>query len=281
MGIVAEHHAASQHTQANAIDVMHLVKKFGDFTAVNDVSFSVREGEIFGLLGKNGAGKTTTISILVTILDKTSGEATIYGTDVSKQDAARKLIGIVFQDQSLDDELTAYDNLDFHARLYDVKKGKREIINNVLKLVDLSEKANNQVKTFSGGMKRRLEIARGLIHNPKVLFLDEPTTGLDPQTRRKIWAYVKELRDKHKMTIILTTHYLEEADFLCDRIAIMDKGKIIRIDTPDGLKAVVSDKKENPTLEDAFIHLTGDTIADDTGNVLHDQFAQRFRGRAR
>lgn len=278
---MAEHHAASQHTQANAIDVMHLVKKFGDFTAVNDVSFSVREGEIFGLLGKNGAGKTTTISILVTILDKTSGEATIYGTDVSKQDAARKLIGIVFQDQSLDDELTAYDNLDFHARLYDVKKGKREIINNVLKLVDLSEKANNQVKTFSGGMKRRLEIARGLIHNPKVLFLDEPTTGLDPQTRRKIWAYVKELRDKHKMTIILTTHYLEEADFLCDRIAIMDKGKIIRIDTPDGLKAVVSDKKENPTLEDAFIHLTGDTIADDTGNVLHDQFAQRFRGRAR
>ncbi|MGI0133641.1 MAG: ABC transporter ATP-binding protein, partial [Candidatus Micrarchaeaceae archaeon] len=170
--------------------------------------------------------------------------------------------------------------LDFHARLYEVKKDKNNIIMEVLRLVELADKADKQVKTFSGGMKRRLEIARGLIHKPRVLFLDEPTTGLDPQTRRKIWNYVKDLRDRHKMTIILTTHYLEEADFLCDRIAIMDKGKIIRTDTPAALKAIVSDKKENPTLEDAFIHLTGDNIVDEQGDPMAE-FAKRFRGKSR
>ncbi len=224
-----------------AISVNKLVKKFGNFTAVDNVSFNVREGEIFGLLGPNGAGKTTTISILSTIINRTGGSAFIYGKDVDKsKDDVRKLIGIVFQDPSLDDDLTGRENLDIHARLYGVKNPeKTEIINRVLKLVELSDKANRQVKTYSGGMKRRLEIARGFIHNPKVLFLDEPTIGLDPQTRRKIWDYIIELNKKEKITIILTTHYMEEADILCNMIAIIDHGKIIKMDTPEKLKASI------------------------------------------
>ena len=221
-----------------SIIVDNLMKRFGNFTAVDKISFKVNEGEIFGLLGPNGAGKTTTISILSTTANLTSGSASVNGKDVVKEkDAVRKHIGIVFQDPSLDDDLTGRQNLDFHARLYGVKGNeKREIIKSVLQLVELEDKADIQVKTYSGGMKRRLEIARGFIHNPKVLFLDEPTIGLDPQTRRKIWNYISHLNKKEKITIILTTHYMEEADALCDRIAIIDHGRIIKLDTSERLK---------------------------------------------
>jgi len=221
-----------------AITVDKLEKKFGNFTAVDKISFNVKEGEIFGLLGPNGAGKTTTISILSTIISLTSGTATIHGKNVNtEKDAVRKQIGIVFQDPSLDDELSGWENLDMHARLYGVRgKEKKEIITRVLRLVELEDKAKLPVKTYSGGMKRRLEIARGFIHNPKVLFLDEPTIGLDPQTRRKIWNYILQLNEKENITIILTTHYMEEADELCDRIAIIDHGKIIKLDTSEKLK---------------------------------------------
>jgi len=223
---------------ALSISVKNLVKRFGSLTAVDGISFSVKEGEIFGLLGPNGAGKTTTISILATITNLTSGSARIYDKDVARdKDEARKLIGIVFQDPSLDDELTGRENLDFHARLYGIKgKEKRDAIDKVLRLVELDDKANRQVKTYSGGMKRRLEIARGFIHNPKVLFLDEPTIGLDPQTRRKIWDYIVALNRKERITILLTTHYMEEADAICDRIAIIDHGRIIKMDTAERLK---------------------------------------------
>lgn len=224
--------------EENAIVVEKLVKKFGNFTAVDNISFKVKQGEIFGLLGPNGAGKTTTISILSTIISLTSGQASINGRNVLKEkDEVRKQIGIVFQDPSLDDELSGWENLDMHARLYGVKGStKKEAITRVLKLVELDNKAHLQVKTYSGGMKRRLEIARGFIHNPKVLFLDEPTIGLDPQTRRKIWNYILQLNEKEHITIILTTHYMEEADELCDRIAIVDHGKIIKLDTSEKLK---------------------------------------------
>jgi ABC-2 type transport system ATP-binding protein len=221
-----------------SITVENLVKKFGKFTAVDKISFKVKEGEIFGLLGPNGAGKTTTISILSTIISLTSGAATVDGKNVvTQKDEVRKQIGIVFQDPSLDDELSGWQNLDLHARLYGVEgQAKKEAITRVLKLVELEDKAKNQVKTYSGGMKRRLEIARGFIHNPKVLFLDEPTIGLDPQTRRKIWNYISHLNETEHITIILTTHYMEEADELCDRIAIIDHGKIIKLDTSEKLK---------------------------------------------
>lgn len=221
-----------------SIAVDRLVKRFGDFTAVDKVSFKVKEGEIFGLLGPNGAGKTTTISMLSTITSITSGSAAIYGRNVEKEkDAVRKLIGIVFQDPSLDDMLTGRENLDFHARLYGVKgQEKAEAINRVLKLVELEDKASKQVKTYSGGMRRRLEIARGFIHKPKVLFLDEPTLGLDPQTRRNMWDYILQLNKNEGLTIMLTTHYMEEADELCNRVAIIDHGRIIKIDTPERLK---------------------------------------------
>ncbi len=225
------------HRIEDAIVVKSLVKRFGSFTAVKGISFSVKTGEIFGLLGPNGAGKTTTISMMTTMLSHTSGSIKLFGVDaLAAKDNARQMIGIVFQDPSLDDELTAWENLDFHARLYGIKNEKDEIIERVLKLVDLQDKAEKQVKTFSGGMKRRLEIARGFIHSPKVLFLDEPTLGLDPQTRRRIWDYITKLNREQGLTIILTTHYLEEADSLCNRIAIIDHGKIIKSGTPDSLK---------------------------------------------
>lgn len=221
-----------------SIEVDNLVKKFGSFTAVDKISFKVKEGEIFGLLGPNGAGKTTAISILSTIISLTSGTASINGSNViTEKDSVRKQIGIVFQDPSLDDELSGWENLDIHARLYGVKgREKKDAITRVLRLVELEDKANMQVKTYSGGMKRRLEIARGFIHNPRILFLDEPTIGLDPQTRRKIWNYILQLNEKERITMILTTHYMEEADELCDRIAIIDHGKIIKLDTSERLK---------------------------------------------
>ncbi len=216
--------------------VENLIKDFNGVRAVDGISFEVEDKEIFGLLGPNGAGKTTTIMILVTLLKPTSGKAFVAGYDVLKNPSAvRKNIGVVFQETTLDLELTARENLDFHARLYGLSKSEREKrINKVLELVDLQDKADEVVKNFSGGMKRRLEIARGFIHSPKVLFLDEPTLGLDAHTRRKIWKYIEELRERD-VTIFLTTHYIEEAERLCDRVAIMNRGKIIANDKPKNL----------------------------------------------
>jgi len=223
-----------------AISIKNLTKKFGDFTAVDSVSLDIGEGELFGLLGPNGAGKTTTISMLATLLTPTSGAASVGGFSINEQDNVRKSIGLVFQDPSLDDELTGRQNLELHGRLYHMPKRLREQrIEQVLKLVELEDRANAKVKTYSGGMKRRLEIARGLMHHPKILFLDEPTLGLDPQTRRNIWEHIERLNKTEKLTIILTTHYMEEADYLCGRIAIMDHGKVIALDTPENLKNVL------------------------------------------
>jgi ABC-2 type transport system ATP-binding protein len=221
-----------------AIKIEHLTKKFGDFAAVDDISLNIAENEVFGLLGPNGAGKTTTISMLATILPSTSGTAYVNGYEISKdQDSVRKSIGIVFQDQSLDEELTAEENMDFHGRLYRIPKETRaKKIEALLKLVELYDRKDSLVKTFSGGMRRRLEIARGLLHEPKILFLDEPTLGLDPQTRNHLWEYIDKLNKEKGITIILTTHYMEEADKFCKRVAIIDKGKIIALDTPEALK---------------------------------------------
>ena len=219
--------------------VQHLKKHFKSVKAVDGVSFKIRKGEIFGFLGPNGAGKTTTIKVLATLLKPSSGSATVCGHNVDSEPAkTRSCIGIVFQEQSLDVELTAYENLLLHARLYNVPRAEtKKRIDEALELVDLSDKKRVQVKQFSGGMKRRLEIARGLIHYPKVLFLDEPTLGLDPQTRGKIWGYICQLKKKEKITILLTTHYMEEAEHLCDRVAIIDYGKIIALGSVSKLKS--------------------------------------------
>lgn len=213
----------------------------GEVTAVDNISFTVEEGEIFGFLGPNGAGKTTTLNMLATLLRPTSGTAIVNGFDIHEDpDSVRRNIGFVFQDPTLDTELTGRENLDFHGRLYGLsKKEREERIAEILEVVQLSDRADVFVKTYSGGMKRRLEIARGLLHYPKVLFLDEPTLGLDPQTRRAIWDYIQKLNRKHNVTIILTTHYTEEADHLCDRIQIIDFGKIVALDTPENLKATL------------------------------------------
>lgn len=222
-----------------AIRVQNLTKTFGSLVAVSNVSLEIQQGEIFGLLGPNGAGKTTIISMLATMLTPTSGTASILECDINtNEDGVRKAIGIVFQDQSLDEELTAAENMEFHARLYrlpaDIRKQR---IDEMLRLVELEDRKNDLVKTFSGGMRRRLEIARGLLHHPSVLFLDEPTLGLDPQTRNHLWQYIHSLSTEKNITIILTTHYMEEADRLCDRIAIIDHGTIIAMDTPENLKS--------------------------------------------
>ena len=219
------------------IKLDNLIKKFGNFTAVGGVSFAVYPGEIFGFLGPNGAGKSTTIKILATLLKPTSGQAELAGFDVVSQPTqVRQSIGMVFQDPSLDNRLTADENLFFHALLYNVPKSLRsERMDQVLRIVDLTDRRKEIVKTFSGGMKRRLEIARGLLHHPKVLFLDEPTVGLDPQTRNAIWEHVHKLRDEIGITVFMTTHYMDEAEN-CDRIAIIDKGLIRAVDTPANLK---------------------------------------------
>lgn len=222
----------------NAVETFNLTKEFNGLKAVNNVSLSIQEGEIFGLLGPNGAGKTTFISMLCTLLKPTSGTAKINGFDIIKQQSeVRKSIGVVFQDPSLDNRLTGRENLEMHAGLYGVPNAERKKrIEEVLELVALSERADELVRNYSGGMKRRLEIARGLIHYPKVLFLDEPTLGLDPQTREHIWEYIKRLAERERITILLTTHYMEEADVLCNRVAIMDYGEIKVLDTPENLK---------------------------------------------
>ncbi len=222
------------------IQVENLVKNYGNLTAVNDISFTVDEGESFGLLGPNGAGKTTVINILCTLSRPTSGRALINGFDVNKQrDQVRQSIGLVFQDPSLDDRLTALENLEFHSRVYNIPRAvRKERMEQVLKMVELWERRRDVVKTFSGGMKRRLELARGLLHYPKVLFLDEPTLGLDPQTRHRLWDFILELRKKEGITVFLTTHYMDEAEY-ANRIAVIDYGKLIALDTPRGLKSMV------------------------------------------
>ena len=222
----------------SSIEINKLVKKFNGFTAVDKISFSVEEGELFGLLGPNGAGKSTTIYMLTTLIPPSGGKATVNGFDiVADSDKVRKSIGIVFQDPTVDTRLSGFDNLDIHGRIYGMFDGpkRRERINEVLELVELTDWKDKMVRTFSGGMRRRLELARGLLHTPKVLFLDEPTLGLDPQTRRHIWSYIEKLKEQG-ITIMLTTHYLEEADYLCDRVAIMDKGRIKAMGTPKELK---------------------------------------------
>ncbi len=242
----------------NIIEVKNLVKKFGDFVAVDDISFDVKRGEIFAFLGPNGAGKSTTIKMLTTLLSPTSGSLLLDGNNpVLDSNKVRKSFGIVFQDPSLDDELTAWENMEFHGVLYDVpKKLRRERIEYLLKFVELWDRKNSLVKEFSGGMKRRLEIARGLLHHPKIIFLDEPTLGLDPQTRNHMWNYLKELNKNEGTTIFFTTHYMEEAEKIAQRISIIDNGKIIASGTADELKA----KANVTSLEDAFLSLTGKTI---------------------
>ena len=225
----------------DAIKIMDLTRKFGSMTAVDRINFSIRKGEIFGLLGPNGAGKTTTLMMLSTLLKPTSGSATVNGFDVMSQPSkVRESIGMVFQDPSSDDTLTGYENLKLHALMYDLPlKSIDKKIDMVLTLVDLKDRKKDIVKKYSGGMRRRLEIARGLLHEPHILFLDEPTLGLDPQTRDHIWDYIEDLAKRMGMTIILTTHYMEEADKLCDRVAIIDHGKIVALDTPRNLKRKV------------------------------------------
>ncbi|MGB8310030.1 MAG: ATP-binding cassette domain-containing protein, partial [Methanoregula sp.] len=221
-----------------ALHIDNLTKRFNELVAVDKISLDIDHGEIFGLLGPNGAGKTTTISMLSTMLKPTSGSATVNGIDIERnEDGVRKSIGIVFQDQSLDEELTAWENMDFHGRLYRVPADlRKQRITELLNLVELENRKDDIVKTFSGGMRRRLEIARGLLHHPAVLFLDEPTLGLDPQTRNHLWQYIATLAKEKGITIILTTHYMEEADQLCNRVAIIDHGKIIALDAPKNLK---------------------------------------------
>jgi len=227
-----------------AIVVEELSKRYGDFEAVKGVSFEVAPGETFGFLGPNGAGKSTTISMLCTLLTPTAGRASVAGFDVVRQRMeVRRRIGLVFQDMTLDEYLTADENLRFHAELYGVPRDEtRQRLDRVLDMVGLTERRKSIVRTFSGGMKRRLEIARGLLHSPRVLFLDEPTVGLDPQTRSHIWAYINELKKAEAITMFLTTHYMDEAEY-CDRIAIMDQGEIVVIDTPAALKASVGEDR--------------------------------------
>ncbi|MBU0476898.1 ATP-binding cassette domain-containing protein [Patescibacteria group bacterium] len=248
------------------IKVENLTKKFGDFVAVDNISFSVNRGEIFAFLGPNGAGKTTTIKILTTLLKPSEGKIIINGHNpVAEPDDVRRSFGIVFQDQSLDDRLTAYENMEFHGVLYKIPKDiRRSRIEQLLKFVELWERKNNLVEDFSGGMKRRLEIARGLLHHPKILFLDEPTLGLDPQTRSHIWDYVKNLNKKEGVTVFFTTHYMEEAEKTAGRVAIIDNGKIVAQGTPGELKS----KTNKNTLEEAFLNLTGRSIREQEVNGI-------------
>ncbi len=263
------------------ITVSGLFKKFKDFTAVDNISFDVRKGEIFAFLGPNGAGKSTTIKMLTTLLHPTDGKITLNGFDPARdKDGVRKSLGIVFQDPSLDDDLTAYENMQFHAVCYRVPSGIRSgRIEELLKFVELWDRKNDLVKTFSGGMKRRLEIARGLLHHPTILFLDEPTLGLDPQTRNHMWNYVKDINEKEGMTVFFTTHYMEEADRVAERIAIVDHGKIVAMGSGEELKKQTGTE----TLEDAFLNLTGHVIRDEEASGLDRmrRMGQMWRGRRR
>jgi ABC-2 type transport system ATP-binding protein len=258
------------------IDLKRVTKQFGDFTAVNDVSFEVEKGELFALLGPNGAGKSTTIKMLTTLLKPTSGELTLAGHDVTKaQDKARKSFGIVFQDPSVDTEMTAYENMELHAALYGVRGSEtKKRIQTLLELVELWDRKDVLVKKFSGGMKRRLEIARGLLHHPHVLFLDEPTLGLDTQTRNLLWDYVKTLSREEGMTVFFTTHYLEEAEAVANRIAIIDHGSLIALGTSKELMKLTKTK----SLEEAYLELTGRTVRDEE-SAKGDEWRARRRSR--
>ncbi|MDO8428139.1 MAG: ATP-binding cassette domain-containing protein [Candidatus Diapherotrites archaeon] len=245
----------------NIIEVNHLTRKYGDFTAVNDISFEVKKGQIFAFLGPNGAGKSTTIKMLTTLLNPTQGNIQLNNVNpLNEPNLARKSFGIVFQDPSLDDELTAYENMDFHGALYHVPVDlRKKRIEELLKFLELWDRKNSLVKTFSGGMKRRLEIARGLLHHPKILFLDEPTIGLDPQTRNHIWSYIQNLNKKENITVFFTTHYMQEAELVADSVAIIDHGKIVAKGTSQELK----EQTKTQNLEDAFLALTGKTIREE------------------
>ena len=257
---------AEKNYYMSIIEVKNLTKKFGNFTAVDNVSFSVEKGEIFAFLGPNGAGKTTTIKMLTTLLEPTAGEAKVNNFNLKNElDDVRRSFGIVFQDPSLDDDLTAQENMEFHGVLYgEANPNCAKRIEELLKLVDLEDRKKDLVKTFSGGMKRRLEIARALIHTPKIIFLDEPTVGLDPQTRNHIWSYVVNLSKKEGVTVFLTTHYMEEAEKMADRVVIIDHGKIIGSGTPLELKK----NTETNSLEEAFLKLTGNAIRSDEASSV-------------
>lgn len=256
----------SENQENYSIQVHGLTKKFGSFTAVDNISFSVKRGETFAFLGPNGAGKTTTIKMLTTLLRPTSGTMLVNGYDpIHDQNAVRRSFGIVFQDPSLDDELTAYENMEFHGVLYKVPDGILEKrIEELLNFVELWDRKNDLVKHFSGGMKRRLEIARGLLHTPQVLFLDEPTIGLDPQTRNHIWKYLKDLNSNANITVFFTTHYMDEAERVADSVAIIDHGRIITGGSPADLKKTTNTN----SLEEAFLSLTGKKIREEEAGSI-------------
>ena len=265
----------------NIITVTNLTKKFNGFVAVDDINFDVKRGEIFAFLGPNGAGKSTTIKILTTLLLPTRGTVIINGFDVLKdKNSVRKSFGIVFQDPSLDDDMTAYENMELHAVLYSVPSGEiKQRIHDLLNFVEIFDRKDSLVKTFSGGMKRRLEIARGLLHHPKILFLDEPTLGLDPQTRNHMWQYVQDLSKKEGMTVFFTTHYMEEAEKIAKQIAIIDHGKIVATGSSEELRK----QTETNSLEEAFLKLTGSAIRDEEVTVTDRmrQHRQAWRGNKR
>ena len=263
------------------IRVQNLVKTFGTFTAVNDVSFEVAEGEIFAFLGPNGAGKTTTIKMLTTLLQPTSGSIELDGLNPQKhQNEARRRFGIVFQDPSLDGDLNAWENMEIHGVLYHVPgKIRRQRSEELLKLFELWDRRDEQVKKFSGGMKRRLEIARGFLHTPRILFLDEPTLGLDPQSRNQLWSHVKHVNETERVTVFLTTHYMDEADRVAHRIGVIDHGKLVAQGTPKSIK----EQTNSETLEEAFLALTGSTIRDESAGAADQmrQFAKMWGGSKR
>jgi len=261
------------------IEVRYLLKKYGEVTAVAGVSFDVASGEIFAFLGPNGAGKTTTIQMLTTLVAPDGGTMRIDGLDPTKQQSAvRQRFGIVFQDPSLDGELTAWENMEIHGVLYHVpRRTRHERIEQLLKLFELWDRRDSYAKTFSGGMRRRLEIARGFLHTPKILFLDEPTLGLDPQSRNQLWTHVKTLNESERVTVFLTTHYMDEAERVAARIAVIDHGKIVAQGTPAELKT----QTKTESLEQAFLALTGTTIRDERADPSAQmrQFAKMWRGR--
>ena len=249
----------------NAIEVKDIVKKFGDFTAVDKINFEVKDGEIFGLLGPNGAGKSTLIRMMVTLLPPTAGTAVINGFDVAKRaDDVRRSIGVIPQAMTSDLELSVYENLLIFAKLYGVPRDTRtRLIGELLEAVELTQWADKPVKNLSGGMRRRVEIARGLVHEPRVFFLDEPTTGLDPVSRTAVWGMLRRIKSQRDLTVLITTHYMEDADKLCDRIAIVYHGNLVALDSPAALKASIPGRApETVTLDDVFVHYTGRDLRD-------------------
>jgi ABC-2 type transport system ATP-binding protein len=264
-------------TADNIIEIDHVTKQFGELTAVDDISFNVEKGELFALLGPNGAGKSTTIKMLTTLLVPTKGTMKLAGHNVVKaQEAARRSFGIVFQDPSVDVDLTAYENMELHAVFYGVRHSElKPRIHTLLEMVELWDRKDTKVKYFSGGMKRRLEIARGLLHHPHILFLDEPTLGLDTQTRALLWDYVKKMSREEGMTVFFTTHYIEEAEAAADRIGIIDHGKLITIGTSTAIKEQTNTK----TLEQAYLALTGTTVRDEKISG-HETWRAQHRARS-